>query len=488
MLPPDTGPLLIALSGGGDSIALALLLVEIQKYHGRELYAYHLDHGLRFEESKADALFVKKWCKEKKLKLKIEKAPELTEYMKKNRLSLEEAAREYRYESMIKFAVEIKASAIVTGHTLDDDVETFLLRIGTGGSLKSLSGIPEISKRENVMLLRPLLTFKRDELRDFLISRKETWRDDSSNFSPVTLRNRVRLEAIPFLNTVFRRDIRDSIGRTLENLKRENDFVESILNERGLMTSCWIKLSTAWKTGFEGSVETLLSFHPSLRNRIILWALDELGLPIKRRKSDIFIMADNFLHLSGGKRNHNIGKRIYLARSGKAFIIAKVKRSAEDFAFDPKALDAASYIMEVIRMEKKETKRITKPGKYKIGEIEITVEAVDRTEMELSKSKSLDEIVEYFDPSILEGGLELVSGASITNHESSQGSEKIQKDYKTLGNKTLVDHWVGWPVLKKNDELIWIVGVSRRKVYNPEESEKAIRIKASLPSNLKIYL
>jgi len=488
IIPADSGPLLIALSGGGDSLALASMLLEIRDFHNRELIAFHLDHGLRGDESSADAEFVRRWCKNKKLKIKFEKAVDLEKLRSKNNLSIEEAAREYRYFRLIEYAKKKKASAIVTGHTLDDDVETFLLRIGTGGSLKSLSGIPEVSTRDGVLILRPLLSFSREELRKYLKSRNESWREDSSNLTPTTLRNKVRLKIIPFLNEIFERDVRETIGRTLKNLKRENNFIESLISEQGIIESYWMKFSSKWKKGYEGSSELLASFHPSLQNRIILWALNDLGLPIKRRKADIFNMAGQFLNLSGGKRYHNIGKNIYIARSGKAFIIAKGKRIPYESEFDPEASNAEGYIREACDMVKKDEKKITKPGIYKMGDFEITVETVDRTEVESSKSKTTGEVVEYFDPSILEGGFELVSGATITGYECSPGSEKVQKEFKTLGNKTLVDHWVKWPVLKKDNELIWIVGVSRRKVYKLEESKKVIRIKVSLPSNFRIYL
>ncbi len=489
-LPESDSRMLIALSGGGDSIALARIMIELNDIHQRKIYAYHLEHGVRGESSKQDAQFVEKWCEKNNIKLTIEHAKNLEESARENDQSIEEAAREYRYDRLIREAERINADVILTGHTLDDDIETFILRMSTGASLKALSGIPVYSKIENLHLIRPLLECGRDELRNYLEEKSESWVEDETNLEEDTLRNKVRLNVLPHLSDVFSRDVRMSIARTISNIKRDSDLLDSLLSDDDIAKAIWKRFETEWKYGFAASINDLRNAHAALRYRILLWALNELEFPLKRRKTDIFTMMDDFIALKGGKKSHHIGNGVFIARAGKGFIVACLKDRMYSENFDPVSVNSEIYIKEMIKMTQlSDDNRIQKPGTYKIGDCEIIIEMIDATEISHEKSDSEKMSIEYFDPSILDGGIELVFGSTITGSEVSKKGVKdnIRKEYGKLGNRALVDFWVKWPVLKKEDDVIWIVGVCRRDAYS-YSGQKVLRISVLMPDHAKVFI
>jgi tRNA(Ile)-lysidine synthetase-like protein len=489
-LPDSDSPMLLALSGGGDSIALGRILIDLKKLHHRKIYAYHLEHGIRGESSKQDAKFVENWCAQNSIPLTIEHAHNLEESAVDRDQSIEEAAREYRYSGLISEAERINADVILTGHTLDDDIETFILRMSTGASLKALSGIPVCSRIANILLVRPLLDCGRDELRKYLEENSESWVEDETNLQPDTLRNRVRLLVLPHLSEIFSRDVGKSIARTISNIKRESDLLDTLLCDDEIARAIWKRFETEWKIGFVASVSDLKNAHAALRYRILLWALNELHFPLKRRKADIFIMADDFIRLKGGKKAHHIGNGVFIARSGKGFIVACLKDKMSHENFDPVSADARMYVRELVKMTQlSDDNRIQKPGRYKIGEYEVIVEAIDTNEINLEESESDDRSIEYFDPSILDGGIELVFGSTITGSEklSEKPKKDIKEEYTKLGNRTLVDFWVKWPVLKKDNDVIWIVGVCRRDMYS-HTGQKVLKISVLMPVHTKVFI
>jgi len=281
-----------------------------------------------------------------------------------------------------------------------------------------------------------------------------------------------------------------SIARTISNIKRESDLLDTLLCDDEIAGAIWKRFETEWKIGFVASVSDLKNAHAALRYRILLWALNELHFPLKRRKADIFIMADDFIRLKGGKKSHHIGNGVFIARSGKGFIIACLKDKMSHENFDPLSADAEMYVRELVEMTQlSDDNRIKKPGRYKIGEYEVIVEAIDTTEINLEESESDDRSIEYFDPSILDGGIELVFGSTITGSEklSEKPKKDIKEEYTKLGNRALVDFWVKWPVLKKDNDVIWIVGVCRRDMYS-HTGQKVLKISVLMPVHTKVFI
>lgn len=180
------GRVLVACSGGGDSVALLALLWALRKSLGLELSVAHADHGLR-PEAAGDADFVRHLCRALDLDL-AEASLGVAAHAEARGLGLEMAARELRWDWLRQEAEQAGACAVATGHTLDDHTETVLIRLARGGGLGSLHPLaPRQGTRWS-----PLVGCRRDELRGYLSSRGIPWREDASNAEPFTARNRWR--------------------------------------------------------------------------------------------------------------------------------------------------------------------------------------------------------------------------------------------------------------------------------------------------------
>ena len=187
-----TGRVVVACSGGGDSVALLALLWTLRKSLGLDLSVAHADHGLR-PEAQEDAAFVRQCCRALDLDL-AEATLGVRAHADAHGLGLEMAARELRWDWLRQEAEQAGACAVATGHTLDDHTETVFLRLARGGGLGCLH---PLAPRQGLRW-SPLAEIRRVDLRAYLASRNIPWREDATNAEPFTARNRWRpiLESI----------------------------------------------------------------------------------------------------------------------------------------------------------------------------------------------------------------------------------------------------------------------------------------------------
>ncbi len=212
--------ILVAVSGGPDSVALLLVLLELKKEFNLSLYVAHVNHKLRGKESDQDQEFVRKLASDLKLKL-YTGSFQVKKEAKKMKLSVEECAREIRYDYLNKLADKLKAQKIALGHNFDDQAETVLLRLIRGSGSLGLSGIPPVKDR----IIRPLIEIKREEIEAFLEKKKIPFRVDSSNLRPDYLRNKVRLKLLPMLKKEYNPKIEEVLNRTASILRAEEKFL-----------------------------------------------------------------------------------------------------------------------------------------------------------------------------------------------------------------------------------------------------------------------
>lgn len=182
-----TGRVLVACSGGGDSVAPLLLLWTLRKSLGLELSVAHADHGLR-PESADDADFVRQLCRALDLDL-AEATLGVRAHARNQGIGLETAARELRWDWLRQEAEQADAMAVATGHTLEDHTETVFIRLARGGGLGCLH---PLAPRQDLRW-SPLAEVRREDLRAYLAARKVPWREDASNGEPFTPRNRWRV-------------------------------------------------------------------------------------------------------------------------------------------------------------------------------------------------------------------------------------------------------------------------------------------------------
>lgn len=197
----------VALSGGVDSVALLHYLQERAKPYGYFLSAVHIEHGIRGEESLRDMRFVQDLCKAWGVELFVFRV-DCPARANEKKISLETAGREFRYAKFDELIKEGKADYIALAHHKNDEAETVLFRMARGASLTGVRGMREI----NGYLLRPFLTWKKSEIRQYADRHKLAYCEDKTNFEPCATRNKIRLEVLPRLE--------NAVPGAVENIAR----------------------------------------------------------------------------------------------------------------------------------------------------------------------------------------------------------------------------------------------------------------------------
>jgi len=200
---------LVAVSGGPDSVVLLHVLRTLRDELGITLHVAHLDHSLRGEASDEDAEYVHRLADEMRIPVTIEKT-DVPQIQRTLRMSPEEAARLVRYEFLNRVADEVGATRIALGHTADDQVETVLMNILRGAGVDGLRGMPPV--REKIM--RPFINIRRSEIEEYLRANGLRPRTDETNLMPRFTRNRIRLELLPIL----RRDYNPAVDSAVIQL------------------------------------------------------------------------------------------------------------------------------------------------------------------------------------------------------------------------------------------------------------------------------
>ena len=192
----ENDKILIAFSGGPDSMFLYYILKTLQKEYNLKISLIYINHSLR-DDVDNDIKIVTKFAKENGIKLYI-KNIDVKKYAKENKKSIELAARELRYEIINKTLIEIEYNKIATGHNLDDNVETLIFRLIRGTSTKGLKGIP--IKRGNI--IRPILHFEKTEIIKFLNEKKIEYVNDYTNLENDYTRNYIRNKIFPLFSNI----------------------------------------------------------------------------------------------------------------------------------------------------------------------------------------------------------------------------------------------------------------------------------------------
>ena len=220
--------LVVAVSGGPDSLALLHALHSLSGELGLRLHGAHLDHALRGAASDADARFVAGEFRRLRVAHTCERA-DVAAYRRAHKLSLEEAAREVRYDFLARVAAQNDADAVALGHTADDQAETVLMRLLRGSGLAGLRGMRTLSARSHaigeIALVRPLLAVPRADTVAFCREQGLSPRRDASNESTEMLRNRVRLELIPQLES-YNPAVRRALLRLARSSARDMAYIE----------------------------------------------------------------------------------------------------------------------------------------------------------------------------------------------------------------------------------------------------------------------
>ncbi len=224
--------LVVAVSGGPDSLSLLYAIHRLRTQTGVDLHGAHLNHNLRGDDSDADAAFFMATMESLGMPFTVEKA-DVPAHRSAGKLSLEEAARELRYEFLRCVSDDVGADAVALGHTADDQAETVLMHIIRGAGLTGLRGIREDSMMRvgsgSLRLLRPLLGVTRRDVEDYCGALGLKPRTDASNLSSDLARNRVRLELVPELET-YNPAVKEALIRLSGSASIDLDYILAIVD------------------------------------------------------------------------------------------------------------------------------------------------------------------------------------------------------------------------------------------------------------------
>lgn len=203
---------LLAVSGGSDSVALLRAAISLKTGGDGRLVVAHFNHRLRPGQSDQDQQFVANLCGKFGIACEIGQMPQAA-WEHATGDGIEAAARAARYTFLEQTAARLGARYVVTGHTADDQAETILHRILRGTGLAGLAGMRRARPLGPVTLLRPLLDFRRVALLEYLAQLGQDYRDDSSNHDPHFTRNRIRQQLLPELAAQFNPAVVDALLR-----------------------------------------------------------------------------------------------------------------------------------------------------------------------------------------------------------------------------------------------------------------------------------
>lgn len=215
---------LAAVSGGSDSMCMLKVLLDLSRSLGLEVAVANMDHGIRGAESERDSRFVREFAASRGLELL--QAKSAIKSVPSGGRSIEEIAREKRYAFLKDAARSSGCRAIATGHTLDDQAETVMMRIITGSSPSSLAGVQPVRYDEEVRIIRPLIRADKKEVLAYLKCAGWGFVEDSTNKELDYFRNKVRLEVLPFLERYNPR-IKRSLANLSDGVREEFEFIRS---------------------------------------------------------------------------------------------------------------------------------------------------------------------------------------------------------------------------------------------------------------------
>lgn len=261
---------LIACSGGPDSLVLTDILLKLRNKYRLVLAVAHVDHMIRGQESKADAQFVKNLCVSWQLPF-YHKAIDVPVYAKENSLSLEEAARIVRYDFLSEIAQKLGGARIATGHHKDDQAETVILHLFRGAGSAGIGGIRPYSRD----IIRPLLSVGRKEIEAYCLEHALEPRFDWTNLETYYLRNRIRLELMPELRAKFNPGIEDALCRSAELIGSEHDFI------RQSVKHIWQSVVQEKDDVFIFQREKLRNLHIALKRELLRMAIEKIQKHLK---------------------------------------------------------------------------------------------------------------------------------------------------------------------------------------------------------------
>jgi tRNA(Ile)-lysidine synthase len=440
-----------AVSGGADSVALLRILLELRGELGIVLSVVHFDHQLRGAESEQDRQFVAELATLRGLPFH-QSAGDVKAHAKAHRKSLETAARDLRYAYFRDLLRTGTVEAIATGHTLDDQAETVLMRVARGAGTRGLAGIyPALRNLEagyaddsdsadrRATIIRPLLAARREDLVAYLREIGQQWREDRSNLDLRHARNRVRHGILPRMQRHLNPALRDNLAELAEIARAEEGFWEHEV------ARCWPRVWDSDRRVLR--IEVLRDLHVALQRRVVRQSAEQQGFRLDfRQVREILGVglkdAGYAAELTGGWRVFRQGSELRLAKGMET------------------VLGNYEYLLSI-------------PGRTSVLETGSHFETVlvapgDR------ESYAAEDLI---DPKLVGSGLRVRNWRPgdrfwPAHRKQPKKVKELLQERRVTGNRRKA-----WPVVAGDTEIVWMRGFSVAAMLRAPESAEAIMIR-----------
>lgn len=427
--------ILIAYSGGADSTGLLLSFLELREEMGLELFLGHFNHKLR-SSADEDERFVKNMAQKYSLPLFVG-SKDVRSYAKKHRLNLEEAGRKLRYDFLKRIALKIGATRVATGHTMNDQAETFFMRLMRGSGLRGLSGIfPAVEK----VIIRPLLRVKREDIEFFLREKEVDFREDESNFDRRFLRNRIRLDLIPYLQKDFNPEILIRVERFVTLLQAEEELLEEMTEEEAA------KAILEKKGQIQLDLTLLLDMPRAMARRIVRAFIFKLKGDLR----DIsFQDVESILTLGPGKEVH-LKEKLVLKREQNRIFLKKINPAFMHYEYSWQGIIPLEIKELPVRFEGKKRKQGQSPLDFN------------------------DKARAFLDYRKLEFPLTIRNRREGDRYQplGSPGRKKLKEIMRAKG--VFSQERERRPVFFNKDEIVWILGLPVAEKYKVDSKTRDI--------------
>ncbi|MCX8054424.1 MAG: tRNA lysidine(34) synthetase TilS [Ignavibacteria bacterium] len=437
MLIDGASKIVLAVSGGVDSMTLLDVMAILAEKYQFKLAVAHFNHNLRGADSNKDLDFVKNEAKNYGIPFYFASG-KVKKYAEKNSISIETAARVLRYNFFERVSRNFNADFVATAHTANDSVETFFINLFRGSGLTGLCGIPFRRQLiKDVLLIRPLIDFKKNELIEYANIRNIKWREDNSNSLLEYTRNKVRLDLIPKLENDFNPSIIDVINRTTRLIQSADRIIHNYVKKH--LPDIIENVSS---DSFCFNIPILSTFDKFVQGEMMQTAF----LKYFRLSPPSLAKIDRILDLIDSE-------------TGAFFEITKSITVAKD----------RNHLVFFRNFEKKEINLIiNKIGTYTINGYKINLQEVNKRQVKLSNSPN----EEYLDFDLVPSLLYIRNWKDGDSFQplGMQGTVKIS-DFLTNQKISFLERSKILVLCSKND-IIWVIGKRISEKYKIKEDTK----------------
>ena len=434
---------LVGVSGGADSVCLLMVLHELSATMKFALEVVHVEHGIRGEESLQDAAFVEDLCKRLGVVCHVRKV-DVPAYAGNNGLGLEEAARRLRYEVFEEFALQ-KNAKIALAHHQEDNAETILFQMVRGSSLTGMCGMQSVRKDDSgICYIRPLLSWHREEIEQFLESKQIKWRVDSTNEQLDYSRNYLRARVLPELAQINAQAV-EHINQTAGHLSEIKDYLD-------LETEKYWTMLAIETDKLSLDTKGLLELHPVMQRQLVYKAITRAA---GRRKDITSAHVEDVLSICKGQS----GKRVSLPYGRVAvkefdalyIIAADAAAPAKEEAYV-----SAEFLEDLL-----ERGEVGKILEFSCRVFESTEEYLEIPRKTYTKWFDYDKIRKGFCIRTRRSGDYFICDA--------HGHRKKLKEYFISEKIPMAERKQGW-LLAQESEVLWFVGgrISEHVKVTPE--------------------